>query len=246
MTRFRRNLFWAASLLLVIALHFALFIWSRYWHPQAVAVEPPPAAMLIELQPLVAAPKPPPAVIEQPEPEPEPQPKLVEAAKPKLVIAQPKPKPKPSPPEPKPQPKPQPQPVATPAAETAQANRNDAAPAAPQQAAARQSAPSTDHPARAAWLSKVHAHLSSRLHYPNRERRFNRIGHTQAVTLSFEVNARGDILLGKIKASTARPAFDREVLIQLRKASPVPRPPQELLSSGSISLDFPIKFELTR
>ena len=61
-----------------------------------------------------------------------------------------------------------------------------------------------------------------------------------------DVNVRGDILLGKIKASTARPSFDRDVLIQLRKASPVPRPPQEVLSSGSISLDFPIKFELTR
>ena len=61
-----------------------------------------------------------------------------------------------------------------------------------------------------------------------------------------KVKIRGDILLGKIKASTARPSFDRDVLIQLRKASPVPRPPQEVLSSGSISLDFPVKFELTR
>lgn len=238
MTRSRRSLFWMASLLLVVTLHVALFIWALYWHPQAIAVEPPPAAMLVELQPQVAA-KPAPPVIQQPEPEPEPQPKLIEAPKPKLVIAQPKPKPKPRPPQPKPQP------VQTPAPETAQAS-TDAAPAAQQQAAARQSAPSEDNQARAIWLSKVHAHLSKRLHYPDRERRFNRIGHTQAVTLTFNVNLRGDILLGKVKVSTARPSFDRDVLIQLRKASPVPRPPQEVLSSGSISLDFPIKFELTR
>ncbi|PTS84897.1 energy transducer TonB [Pseudomonas sp. HMWF032] len=241
MTRSHRSLFWMASLLLVVTLHVALFIWALYWHPQAIAVEPPPAAMLVELQPLVAAPKPTPPVIQQPEPEPEPQPKLIEAPKPKLAVAQPKPKPKPRPPQPKPQPKP----VETPTPETAQAS-NDAAPAAQQQAAPRQSAPSEDHQARTLWLSKVHAHLSSRLHYPDRERRFNRIGHIQAVTLTFDVNGRGDILLGKIKASTARPSFDRDVLIQLRKASPVPRPPQEVLSSGSISLDFPIKFELTR
>lgn len=241
MTRSRRSLSWAASLLLVIALHVALFIWALYWQPQAIAVEPPPAAMLVELQPLVAAPKPTPPVIQQPEPEPEPLPKLIEAPKPKLVIAKPKPKPKPRPPAPKPQPKP----VETPTPETAQAS-NDAPPAAQQQAAPRQSAPSEDNPARALWLSKVHAHLSSRLHYPDRERRFNRVGHIQAVTLTFDVNVRGDILLGKIKASTARPSFDRDVLIQLRKASPVPRPPQEVLSSGSISLDFPVKFELTR
>jgi protein TonB len=242
MTNSRRNFFWIISLLLVVALHVGLFIWALYWQPQAIAVELPPAAMLVELQPMVAAPKPTPPVVQPPEPEPEPQPKLVEAPKPKLVIAQPKPKPKPRPPEPKPQPKP----VETPAPETPPVSNNDAPPAAQQQAAPRQSAPSEDNQARAMWLSKVHAHLSSRLHYPDRERRFNRIGHIQAVTLTFNVNARGDIQLGKIKASTARPSFDRDVLIQLRKASPVPRPPEDVLSNGSISLDFPIKFELTR
>ena len=145
MTRSRRSLFWMASLLLVVTLHVALFIWALYWHPQAIVVEPPPAAMLVELQPQVAA-KPAPPVIQQPEPEPEPQPKLIEAPKPKLVIAQPKPKPKPRPPQPKPQP------VQTPAPETAQAS-TDAATTAQQQAAAGQSAPSEDNQARAVWLS---------------------------------------------------------------------------------------------
>ena len=241
MTRSRRSLSWAASLLLVIALHVALFIWALYWQPQAIAVEPPPAAMLVELQPLVAAPKPTPPVIQQPEPEPEPLPQADRSAQAKVgnrpTQAETQTAPACA------------QTTAKTCGNTYPGNgpgQHDAPPAAQQQAAPRQSAPSEDNPARALWLSKVHAHLSSRLHYPDRERRFNRVGHIQAVTLTFDVNVRGDILLGKIKASTARPSFDRDVLIQLRKASPVPRPPQEVLSSGSISLDFPVKFELTR
>jgi protein TonB len=248
MTHSRRNLYWSASLILVFAVHVGVFLWALYWKPEAIAIEAPPAAMMIELQPLAAPPPPAPPVPEQ-EPEPEPIPKVVEAPKPKLVIEQPKPKPKPrpKPPEPKSQPKPQPapeKPPETPAPNQAPANTQASAPKAADASPGRPAA--SNESLRNVWLSKVHAHLSRRMHYPERERRFSRIGDRHTVTLSFEVTAGGEILQAKVKNSTARAGFDRDVLVQLRRASPVPVPPKELLGNGNVSLNFPLNFELTR
>ena len=110
MKKSSRTLSWVASLAVVVGLHVGLFLWAMYWQPQAMPVElPPPAAMIVELEPLPpAAPKPapppPPEVVPE---EPEPQPKIAEAPKPTLAVTPPKPKPKPKPPKPKPpEPKP--------------------------------------------------------------------------------------------------------------------------------------------
>ena len=89
---------WGVSLVVVLGLHLGLGLWALYWRPHAEPIELPPAAMIVELEPLPApAPKPAPPPPPQVEPEPEPLPKLVEAPKPKIAIA-PKPKPKPRPP----------------------------------------------------------------------------------------------------------------------------------------------------
>jgi protein TonB len=237
----KRNFYWSTSLILVLAVHVGVFVWALYWHPHAIALSPPPAAMMVELQPLAPPPPPPPPQPQvEPEPEPEP-PKVVEAPKPKLVIEQPKPKPKPKPPKPKPpEPKPQPpQPQTEP-------QPSNTPPAAPQQAAPRKSTINPEDMARSLWLSKVHAYLSSRMHYPQRERRFNKIGDRKSVMLSFIVDANGSISQAEVKNSNAKPSFDRDVLQQLRRAGSVPRPPAELLSGGQISLNFPLNFELTR
>ncbi|WXL25647.1 TonB family protein [Ectopseudomonas mendocina] len=247
MTNSRRDLYWAASLILVLAVHIGVFLWALYWKPEAIAIEAPPAAMMVELQPLA----PPPAPAPQPvvEPEPEPLPKVVEAPKPKLVIEQPKPKPKPrpKPPEPKPQPKPQPVPEKPAQTQPQSESTANTAPTAPKAAEAAPGRPAASNESlRNVWLAKVHAHLSRRMHYPDRERRFSRIGDRHTVTLSFEVTPSGDILQAKVKDSTARASFDRDVLVQLRRASPVPQPPKELLGNGNVSLNFPLNFELTR
>ena len=248
MTNSKRDLYWGASLILVLAVHIGVFIWALYWKPKPIVMDMPEAAMLVELQPL--APPPPPAPPEPiVEPEPEPLPKVVEAPKPKIVIEQPKPKPKPrpKPPEPKPQPKPQPvpeKPVETSTPSEALANSQPSAPKAAEAAPGRPA--QANESLRNVWMSKLQSYLSKRIHYPERERRFGRVGDRHMVTLSFQVTASGEILQATVKDSTARASFNRDVLMQLRRVGSVPQPPKELVTSGNVSMNFPLHFTLTR
>ncbi|MBC9252879.1 hypothetical protein A9179_21655 [Pseudomonas alcaligenes] len=226
---------WGVSLLVVVGLHAAVLFWALFWHPVATPVELTPAAMLIELEPLAPPPPTPPQV--QP-PEPQPQPKLIEVAKPKIVLQQPKPKPKPKPQPPKPEVKPQP-----PAPAVAQQEKS----AAPVQAPPQQQRDTGEiDRERALWLNKVHQYLSRHLHYPERERRFAKVGSTQAVLLNFTIDTRGRIVASEIKQSGARDSFNRDIQRQLRKASPVPAPPSKVLSSGTMPINYPINFTITR
>lgn len=231
---------WGVSLIVVLGLHVGLFIWALFWHPVAVPLELPPAAMVIELEPLAAAPKPapPPPPEVQPE-EPEPQPKLVEAPKPKLAIAPPKPKPKPKPPkpvEPKPQVKPEDNPPQeTPPAPVAAA---DDKPAAPQQAAV--SAPSK---AEISWQSKLLSHLSKYKRYPEDARRR---GFEGVNRLRFVVDANGKVLSYSLAGKSGSASLDRATLEMIRRAQPLPPPPAEMLKDGSLEIVAPFVYSLDR
>ena len=82
----RRLPLWAISLLAVLGLHAGLYYLALLWKPALTPVLLEPAAILIELEPLVAPPQPTPP---QPvaEPEPEPIPEVVEAPEPKLALS---------------------------------------------------------------------------------------------------------------------------------------------------------------
>lgn len=234
----RRLPLWLVSLIVVIGLHIGLYYLALLWKPAVSPVQLEPAAMLIELEPVVAPPEPtPPQPIAEPEPEPIPE--VVEAPEPKLAIVKPKPQVKPRPQPPKPEVKPQTEPAPRPASQ--------------EQAAAPVRAPTQQQTSqgeidreRALWMAKLQAYLSKRLHYPDRERRFNRPGSKHALLLNFTIDSRGRILASEVKQSTARASFDRDVQRQLRKASPVPPPPKKVLASGSMSIDYPLNFTLTR
>lgn len=236
MKKSSRTLSWGGSLILVAGLHVGLFIWALYWQPQAKPIELPPAAMLIELEPL-AAPKPAPAPPPVPQVEPEPQPKLVEAPKPKLAIAPPKPKPKPRPPkpvEPKPQVKPQdnpPQSVPAPVAA-------DDKPAAPQQAAA--SAPSK---AEVSWQSKLLSHLGRYKRYPDDARRRGVEGVNR---LRFVVDGNGKVLSYSLAGKSRSLSLDRATLQMIRRAQPLPPPPAEMLTNGKVEIVAPFVYALER
>ncbi|MCY1526399.1 hypothetical protein D9M68_614160 [compost metagenome] len=240
MKKSSRTFSWGGSLILVVGLHVGLFIWALYWRPQATPLELPPAAMLIELEPLAAAPKPapPPPPEVQPE-EPEPQPKLVEAPKPKLTIAPPKPKPKPRPPkpvEPKPQVKPQDNPPQeTPPAPIAAA---DDKPAAPQQAAV--SAPSQ---AEISWQSRLLSHLSRYKRYPEDARRRGFEGINR---LRFVVDGNGKVLSYSLAGNSGNASLDRATLQMIRRAQPLPPPPAEMLNNGTVEIVAPFIYSLER
>lgn len=231
---------WSVSLIIVLALHAGLFIWALYWRPAATPLELPPAAMLIELEPLAAAPKPapPPPPEVQPE-EPEPQPKLVEAPKPKLTIAPPKPKPKPRPPQPV-APKPQAKPADNPPQETPPAPiaAADAKPAAPQQAAV--SAPSK---AEISWQSKLLSHLSRYKRYPEDARRR---GFEGTVRLRFVLDGKGKVLSYALAGRSGSASLDRATLEMIRRAQPLPAPPAEMLQNGQLEIVAPFVYSLDR
>lgn len=233
---------WGVSLIIVLALHLGLFLWALYWRPQAMPLEVPPAAMLIELEPLAAAPKPtPPPQVQEPEPEPEPQPKLVEAPKPKLAIAPPKPKPKPKPRPPQPvEPKPQVKPADNPPQDTppAPVAAADAKPAAPQQAAV--SAPSK---AEISWQSKLLSHLSRYKRYPDDARRR---GFEGVNRLRFVVDGRGKVLSYALAGRSGSASLDRATLEMIRRAQPLPPPPAEMLQNGQLEIVAPFVYSLDR
>lgn len=233
----RRLPLWALSLIVVVGLHIALYYAALLWRPAVTPIQLEAAAMLVELEPL-APPQPTP---QQPvvEPEPEPIPEVVEAPEPALAIVKPKPQVKPRPQPPKPKVEPQ----AAPAPKAASQTQAAAPLRAPVQ---QQTSQGKIDRERALWMAKLQAYLSKRLHYPDRERRFNRPGSKHALLLSFTIDSRGRILASEVKQSTARSSFDRDVQRQLRQASPVPPPPKKVLASGSMSIDYPLNFTLTR
>lgn len=220
---------WGVSLILVLALHAALFIWALYWRPAAMPLELPPAAMIVELEPLVTPPKPtPPPPVVKPV-EPEPQPKIIEAPKPKIVIAKPKPKP-PKPDAPKPEVKSEPTPPQV-------AIREDKA-AAPQRAPV--SAPSQ---AKITWQSKLLSHLSRYKRYPDDARRR---GFEGVNRLRFVVDGRGKVLSYSLTGRSGSASLDRATLEMIRRAQPLPPPPAELLQNGQLEIVAPFVYSLDR
>ncbi|UXY53142.1 energy transducer TonB [Pseudomonas tohonis] len=244
MSQAKRNLSWAISLLVVLGFHIALFCWALFWKVSADPIELPPAAMMVQLEPM-PAPTPPPAPPPPPqvEPEPDPLPKLAEAPKPTIAIA-PKPKPKPKPPKPKPpEPKPEQKPQEQEStkeqvdAPTTPAPPSDAKPAAPQESMA-----SAMTQARETWMSKVSARLARYKRYPEDARRRNFTGSTR---VEFTVDAEGKVLAYTLVSKSGSASLDRASLEAVRRAQPLPPPPPEILANGVVKVNAPFNFNLT-
>lgn len=228
----------SASLLLVLGVHMGLGVWALNWQVKALAVELPPAAMLIELPPQpTVAPPPAPAVTQQATPEPE----RVVAPKPKLALEKPKPKPKAKPlvQQPKPAPTP-PVPAAKPV-EHAAPTPNTAPAAAP--VAAQPSNSRATAAAKASWQSQLLSHLARYKRYPDEARRRGIQGTCQ---VRFNLDRSGAVLSVELAKSSGNAALDRATLAMIRRASPVPTPPAELLSNGHLEIVAPFIYSLER
>lgn len=246
---------WGLSLLLVLAVHVGVALWSLLWRAQPTPppVAPPPA-MLVELAPApaaapaAAAAPPPPAPA--PPPEPVAPPKLAEAPKPKLAVPPPPPKPRPQPPkpEPKPQPKPEPRPAEPPTPAPAVASAPAAAPAnaapsakpAAQPAASGSPAPSSAAPN---WQGILLGHLNRYKRYPEEARRRGQQG---VVKLRFVLDGQGKVLSFELAAPSGSAALDRATLEMIQRAQPLPPPPAELLQGGRLEVVAPFVYSLER
>jgi len=225
------------SLLLVLGAHIALGLWALNWHVEAAPIELPPAAMLIELapQPTVAPPPPAPAAVVEPTPTPEP----VIAPKPKLVLEKPKPKPKPVVKQLKPAPTP-PTPATKPV-EQAAPTANSAPAAAP--TAEQPSVSSATTAAKVSWQSQLLSHLARHKRYPDEARRRGIQGTSQ---VRFSLDRSGKVLHVELAKSSGNAALDRATLAMIKRASPVPAPPAEMLSNGQLEIVAPFIYALER
>lgn len=227
--------------------------------PLAVAPETPqqdlaPGPEMVEAQPEPEPPKPvePP---EEMEPPPQEEPEPVAAPEPEIklpdlpplpdvaaTLAPPPPK-KPEPPPPKevkrkPPPKiverkkpinpdrPRAERTSAPSAQASISDRA-AAPAA--------GASSASPAAAASWRGSLIAHL-------NRYKRFPGGASPGVVQVAFSIDRSGRVTSARLVRGSGDEALDEEAVAMIRRASPVPAPPEGLGGGGGISLAVPIRF----
>lgn len=199
--------------------------------------QPPPPEPVVEPPPV----EPPPEPVVQPEPEikiPE-LPPLPDAA---AVLAPPPPPPPPARPktaERKPPPKKvverrKPINPEKPPAERTTAQPRALAPVAPTAAAPAEGAATASAASRANWRGTLVAHL-------NRFKRFPGGANPGTVQVAFSIDRAGRVLSARLVGASGDALLDEEAVAMIRRASPVPAPP-EGLGGGSISLSVPVKF----
>lgn len=212
-----------------------------------------PGPEMVEAQPEPEPPTPEP--VEQPkEPEPPPpEPEPVAIPEPEIKIPElpplpdaaavltPPPKEQPKLPEVKPKPRPKPKVVERrkpvnpdkPKAEqtTAPIAQAQAAP----QAAAPASGASTAAPAaNASWRGSLIAHL-------NRFKRFPNGASPGTVQVAFSIDRGGRVLSARLVRGSGDAALDEEAVAMIRRASPVPAPPDGI-GGSAIALAVPVRF----
>lgn len=263
---------WGAAGLVILALHGgALLVAAAPW--EMTPPPPlPEAAVMIDLAPLPAAPPSPAPTPPQeaaPDPAPAPEPEVVEPDLPDLpppppvpvpdpepLQVAPKPKPKPpAPPKPRVQtpPKPVPPKVQKPVEQppetvpenaTAQAS---GAPAAPTQSTAPAGPPAPAAPssymttdAARSWQAEMFAHLERHRRYPRQAQLRNQQGQ---VTLRFSIDREGHVLASSIERPSGNALFDRETLAMMKRADPLPPPPDDIPST-ELTFVVPVIFSL--
>jgi len=97
--------------------------------------------------------------------------------------------------------------------------------------------------AQLSWEGLVKGKLNSVKRYPADARRRGREG---IASVTFLVDAQGNILSSEIVKSSETLALDRESLAMLKRAEPLPAPPETLLVSGRTRVTMPINFDLTQ
>lgn len=262
---------WTGSFVFVLALHAGAVAAALGWTHADAPYAPPPAAVMLELAPLAAAPEttaneaPPAPEFSDAVPEPqEPPPidlkpmkiELAEAEPPppveipppdtvEVVLPEPEPPPpvdlKPPPPKPRPVEKPKPPQEKKPPAVAA-------APQATPEQAPRATAPmagATPEPPSASlptWRGLLQRHLARHKRYPSEAQRSRQEGMPY---VRFTMSRDGRVLAASIHRPSGIAALDQEGLDLLARAQPLP--PLPLDQPGeTMEIIVPIQFSLKR
>ena len=238
---------YSGSLAVVLGVHALAIALTLNWTSRP-PIELPPQAMMVELAPVPAPPPPaPPKVVTPPQPpepvEELPLPKLAEAPKAEIAVPKPvKPKPKPQPPKPKPvEKKPEP-PKETP-------SEQKPADTQPTQAPTEKSAQPAPGPspaqmaAKASWQGTLLAHLGKYKKYPASAQARGKEGMNR---LRFVVDAEGNVVSFELVGKSGNADLDRATLEMIRRAQPLPKPPADLLTNGTVELTAPFLYSIDK
>ncbi|NBF00967.1 TonB family protein [Pseudomonas sp. Fl5BN2] len=235
---------YSGSLAVVLGVHAMAILLALNWSkPQPMAI--PPQAMVVELAPAPVPPPPaPPKVVTPPQPpapvEELPLPKLAEAPKPTISVPKPaKQKPKPQPPKPEVKPE-------LPKEKPSEEKPSDAPRV---NAPSDKTAPSTAGPspaqaaAKATWQGELQAHLAKYKRYPGEAQRRGKEGTN---SLRFVVDSEGKVLSYELVGRSGNADLDRATLDMIRRAQPLPKPPADMLSNGSVEITAPFNYEIDK
>jgi periplasmic protein TonB len=94
--------------------------------------------------------------------------------------------------------------------------------------------------AQATWYKSLAAHINRYKRYPAKARDHKMEG---VVSVEFTLDRSGQILTSRVTASSGSAVLDEEAVALLRRAAPLPSPPEEVPPEG-ISLVLPIHFRM--
>lgn len=260
---------WGGSLLLALGVHAAAGVAMVAWHVPITPSEAEPPAVLLELAPLPVAPPEPAPAIDIPLPEPMPEPVIEPLPEPpppepEPVVEEPPPppepppvvepevvlpKPPPEPPKPKPEvkkeaPKPKPEKPKPPRPVVQPVQQAQPAPAAAPPAPAAAPVPAAPAPSAApsravpSWQGRVLGHLERHKRYPRSAQARRQEGVAQ---VRFTIDREGRVLSVQLDRSSGHSVLDEETVEMVRRASPLPAPPDEM-TQDRIELVVPVQF----
>lgn len=90
----------------------------------------------------------------------------------------------------------------------------------------------------ARWQSRLLAHLERRKRYPSASRSR---GEQGTAYVRFSIDTSGNVLSVRLARSSGYPTLDEEVLAMVRRASPVPTPPQGVNRNITVPVRFSAK-----
>lgn len=246
----REALRWIGSFAFVLALHAAAIRIALGWVHGEVPYSPPPAAIMLELAPLPAAPEatpseaPPGPELSEVIPEPEPPPP-VEMPPPVMAeVTLPDPEPPPPldlkpPPPPKPIEKKVEKKPPQPKVSAPQAAPEQARVAAAPMPGASVEPPSATLPT---WKGILLRHLERHKRYPSEAQRARHEGVTY---VRFVMSRDGRVLSARIERPSGFASLDQEGLELLQRAQPLPPLPQDQ-PGESLEIVVPVQFFVKR
>lgn len=90
------------------------------------------------------------------------------------------------------------------------------------------------------WQSKVRLLLQKRLIYPEEALQKRQNG---TAVVRIHLNSEGVVQKVDLVTSSGKSSLDNEAIAVVKRASPLPKPPDSLLTGGALTVNIPIKFD---